>query len=113
MLEGMEDTELEAYLEENSRIVPLFEIDVLETANENVSKIAPNGEEYEPDPEYMLELSKAREAFKRETRISRRVTTSTMEEINVGSADAPRLLAIAKDLIPTEKITMTDLLRGV
>ena len=28
MLEGLEDEELERYLDENSRIVPLFEIDV-------------------------------------------------------------------------------------
>ena len=32
MLEGMDDAELEAYLEEHPRIVPLFEIGVIETA---------------------------------------------------------------------------------
>ena len=43
--------------------------------------------------------------------ISRRVTTSTLEEINVGSAEAPRLLTIAKDLMRSEKMAMTNLLR--
>ena len=33
-----------------------------------------------------------------------------MGEINVGSIKAPRLLAIAKELMPTEKFAMTDLL---
>ena len=31
MLEGIEDTKLEAYLEEHLRIIPLFEIEVIET----------------------------------------------------------------------------------
>ena len=39
------------------------------------------------------------------------VTTSTLEEINVGSAEAPRLLTIAKDLTPNEKMAMTELLQ--
>ena len=65
MLKGLGDTELEAYPDQTPRIVPLFEIDVLETANEYVPTISPNREEYEPDPESVLELSKAREAFER------------------------------------------------
>ena len=111
MLEGLEDKELEAYLDENLRIVPLFEIDVLETANEYIPTSASNEDDYEPDPELVLELRKAREAFEREMEISRRVTTSTLEEINVGSAEAPRLLTIAKVLTPSKKMAMTDLLR--
>ena len=31
MLEGLDDTELEVYLDDNPRIVLLFEIDVMET----------------------------------------------------------------------------------
>ena len=34
MLEGLDDTELEAYLDENPRIISLFEIDVLEAVSE-------------------------------------------------------------------------------
>ena len=30
MMEGLEDKEIEQYLEENPRIIPLFEIDVVE-----------------------------------------------------------------------------------
>ena len=89
MLEGLEDTELEAYLDKNLRIVPLFEIEILETANEYVPTIASNGEEYEPDPKSVLDLRKAPEAFEKEMEISQRVITSTMENINVGSVEAP------------------------
>ena len=65
MLEGLEDKELEAYLDENLRIVPLFEIDVLETASEYIPMSAPNEDDYEPYPKSVLELSKAWEAFER------------------------------------------------
>ena len=34
-----------------------------------------------------------------------------MEEINVGTTEVPRLLSIAKDLMPNEKTAMTELLR--
>ena len=57
MLEGLEDRELEAYLDENLRIIPLFEIDVLETASEYGPTRALKEDEYEPDPESMLVLS--------------------------------------------------------
>ena len=72
MLEGLDDTELEAYLDENPWIIPLFKIDVLEAATE----YAPTStlqEEYEPNPGSMLELSRAREAFEKEMEISQRV----------------------------------------
>ena len=59
MFEGPDDMELETYLDENPRIVPLFEIDVLETASEQISTSAPNNDDYRPDPESVLELSKA------------------------------------------------------
>ena len=50
MLEGLEDTELEAYLHENPQIIPLFEIDVLEAASEYAPTSTPQEEEYEPNP---------------------------------------------------------------
>ena len=55
-------------------------------------------------------LVKARDVFERKMEISRGVTTSTMEEINVGTMEAPWPLLIAKDLTPTEKVAMIDLL---
>ena len=59
----------------------------------------------------MLELSRERKAFEREMKISQRVTTSVLEDINVGSIEAPRLLSISKDLMPSEKTAMTELLQ--
>ena len=111
MLEGVDDTELEAYLDENPQIIPLFEIDVLETATVYVPKSMLQEEAYEPDLKAMLELSRARKAFVKEIKISRRVTASTLEKINIRTTVMPWLLSIANDLMPSEKTAMTELLR--
>ena len=68
MLEGL--TELEAYLDDNPWIVPLFEIDIMETVVEYAPTSTLQEEEYEPDPKSIIELSRAREVFE----ISCRVT---------------------------------------
>ena len=59
ILEGVDDMELEAYLEEHPRIIPQFEIDVIETTHTHTSF---QEEAYEPDPAFVEELSRAREA---------------------------------------------------
>ena len=43
--------------------------------------------------------------------ISRRVTASALEEINVGTFEVPRRLSIAKNLTPPERVAMIDLLQ--
>ena len=63
MLEGLEDMELKAYLAENPWIIQLFKINVLETASEYGPTSALKEDDYEPDPESMVELSRACEAF--------------------------------------------------
>ena len=70
MLEGLEETELEAYLDENPRIIPLFEINVLETAAEYAPTGTLQEEERKHDPKSISELSRAREAFEKEVEIS-------------------------------------------
>ena len=71
MLEGLEDEELERYLDENPRIVPLFEIDVGGTTDSYTSPIESTGHDDEPGKEAIAELQRAQEAFEREMEISR------------------------------------------
>ena len=108
MLEGGDDMELEAYLEEHLRIIPLFEIDVIETATDYATAVWE--EAYEPYPVSIMELSRAREAFEREMEISQRVMASALEEINIETASDPRLLSIAKELLPAQWAAMITLL---
>ena len=110
MLEGVEDAELEAYLEDHPRIIPLFEINIIQTAADYATQATSLEEAYEPDPASIMELSRAREAFEREMEISRRVTASALEEVNIGTTAEPRLLSIAKELLPDQKKAMMALL---
>ena len=52
MLEGLEDEDLEWYLDENPRIVPLFEINVVGTSETYTSPVANE----EPSEESIAEL---------------------------------------------------------
>ena len=67
-------------------------------------------EDYELEPTSVEELSRAWEAFEKEMEISRRVTASALEEINIGTTSDPRLLSIAKELLPDQKKAMVTLL---
>ena len=58
-----------------------------------------------------MELSRAREAFEKEMEISRRVTASALEDVNIGTTSEPRLLSITKELAPDQKQAMIALLR--
>ena len=89
MMEGLEDNEIEQYLEENPKIIPLFEIDVVEIitpyiSNENI------GTEEQPqqeDPKSLKELQYQQEAMEQEMKVSQKVKTSTLEELNLAGED--------------------------
>ena len=110
MLEGVDDRELEAYMEEHPRIIPLFEIDVMEVAADYATHKSTQEDAYEPDPASLIEFHKAQEALEKEMEISRRVKTAALEEINVGTPTDLRLLSIAKELSPNQKERMVALL---
>ena len=75
MLDGSADKEVNRYLEENPKLVKLFEVDVIEIVSpylvENTNNT--NTDLGEPDLKAIVELPYAQEAFKREMEISRRV----------------------------------------
>ena len=108
MLEGLE--ELERYLDENPRIVPLFEIDIDEIAESYVSPIETTGHNDEPGEEVIEELQRAQEAFKREMEISRQVAATELEEVNMGTTGNPNTISIAKNLPPSTRTKMIALL---
>ena len=62
------------------------------------------------DSEAIRELHNAQEALEREMAISQCVKASTLEEVNLGSTSKPRLVQIAKEMVPKEKMTMVELL---
>ena len=98
MVEGLDDEELENYLDKNPWIVPLFEIDVIETAETYTTPATTVEQDCEPNEEALIELRRVHDAFDREMEISRRVVATVLGEINVGSLEAPQALLTAKDL---------------
>ena len=109
MLEGLADEEVDQYLQENPKIVPLFEIDVAEAVAPYIMQ--PEDADEEPDKEAIRELRQAQEALEKELAVSQRVKASQLEEVNLGTAEDARPVHIAKEMTPERKTAMITLLK--
>ena len=109
MLEGLADEEVDQYLQENPKIVPLFEIDVAEAVSPYI--LQPEENDEEPDKEVILELRLAQEALEREMAVSQRIKASQLEEVNLGTTEDARPVHIAKEMTPDNKTAMITLLK--
>ena len=85
MLEGLADEEVDRYLEEHPKIVPLFVVDITEVVIPYVTN--QEKESDEPDQEEIRELRQAQESLEREMTISKRVKASQLEEVDLGTND--------------------------
>ena len=108
MLDGLTKEEMDHFLEENPMIIPLFEIDIISaiglppTEDVTEDSLPP----YEPYPTTIVELRHARDALERELAISQRVKASTLESLNLGSDENPRMLKIANNLPTDERFAL-------
>ena len=59
MLEELNAEEMENYLEENPRIVPKFDIDVIETVGAYTMPAIAGDDNYKPDTDALIELRRA------------------------------------------------------
>ena len=109
MLEGLADEEVDQYLEENLKIVSLFEIDVAEVVSPYITQSDDAGEE--PDREAIRELWQAQEALERKMAVSQCVKASKLEEVNLGTGEDARPVHIAKQMSPESKTAMMTLLK--
>ena len=66
MLEGLPDEEVDRYLEEHPKIVPLFEVDITAAVRPYIT----SPESDEPDQEAIRELRQAQESLEKEMTIS-------------------------------------------
>ena len=83
MLEGLLDEEVDRYLEEHPKIMPVFEFDITEAVGPYVMSL---GKELdEPDQEAIRELCQAQESLEKEMTISQRVKASLLEEVDLGT----------------------------
>ena len=108
MLEGLADEEVDRYLEEHPKIVPLFEVDITEAVIPYVTN--QEKESDEPDQEAIRELHQAQESLEREMTILQRVKASQLEEVDLGTEEKPRPVNVAKEMPKDEKKAMVELL---
>ena len=109
MLEGLEDEELERYLDENPWIMPILEIDVGGTMETYASVVDTATRDEEPSEEVIAELPRAHDTFEHEMELLRCIRATALEEINVGTTEAPRALSLTKDLPPMTRLRKEQL----
>ena len=79
MLDALADEEVDGYLEENPRLVPLFEVDVEEAVSPYIVQTEDAGEE--PNKNAIRELRQAQETWEREMVVSVKNSTTTEKEL--------------------------------
>ena len=88
MFEGLAEEEVDQYLQENAKIVPLFEINVAKAVSPYIVQMDEVDEEL--DKEAIRELRQAQEALEKEMTVSQRVKASQLEEVNLGTEEDAR-----------------------
>ena len=107
-MDGLGDEEVDRYLEEHPKIVPLFEVDITEAMTPYVTN--QEKESDEPDQEAIRELRQAQESLEREMTISQRVKASQLKEVDLGTNNKPRPLNVSKEMPRDEKKAMVEIL---
>ena len=104
MLEGLDQAKEDKYFEENPKIIPLFEVDIMQTLTPYIDE-DDKGEEVPLDDKTLRELRLQHESLEREMQVSQRVQASALQELNLADIDAePRTILIAKDMEWTQPI---------
>ena len=108
MMEGLDEEEESQYFNDNQKIIPLFEVDILQALTPYVD----SHEEVPIDEQTMKEIRMQQEATDKEMKVSQRVQASALEEIDLaGVEDGERkTVLIARDLAENDKRTLTTLL---
>ena len=110
-MEGLNDGEENQYFEDNPKIIPLFEIDVVEVLTPYLGD--DDKEADDPiDDKTIMESRHQHEAMEREMQVSQHVHTSVLEQLNLVDNDTePKTMLIAKEMQSTDKTRLTEILR--
>ena len=107
-MDGLADEQVDRYLEEHPKIVPLFEVDITEAV---IPYVTNQGKESDkPDQEVIREFRQAQEALEREMTISQRLKAYLFEEVDLGTNEKPTPVNMAKEMPRDEKKVMVELL---
>ena len=87
MMEGLDDVEEDQYFDDNPKIIPLFEVDIIKALTPCFGE-DDKEEEIQVDDKTLKELHLRQEAMEREMQVSQRVHASALEELNRADIDA-------------------------
>ena len=91
MLDGLSDDEVNQYLEEHPKVVPLFEVDIVEVVTPYITHREDKFDE--PDWDVIRELQQTQESLEHEMAVSQRMKASQLEEVDLGTSEAPKLVS--------------------
>ena len=111
MMEGLDETEEHHYFQDNPKIIPLFEVDILHAltpyVKDHLDTILVNDQT-------LKEIRLQQEATEKELQVSQRVQASSLEELNLVEEESgmlPKTILIAKEMLNEEKQRLKDLLK--
>ena len=96
MMEGLDETEENHYFNDNLKIIPLFEVDILQALT---SYVEDKHNDIPIDDQTMKEIHLQQEATEKEMQVSQRVQASALAELNLadeGKGLEPKTILIAK-----------------
>ena len=93
--------EEDQYFTDTPKIIPLFEVDILQTLT---TYIEDKKSEIPVDEQTLKELRLQQEATEMEMKLSQRVHASALQELNLADTNAtPRTILIAKEMLSNDK----------
>ena len=111
MMEGLDETEEKHYFNENLKIIPLFEMDILQALTPYVED---QRDTVPIDGQTIKESRLQQEACEKEMLVSQRVQASSLEELNLSEEESrmqPKAMLIAKEKLYDDKQRLKNLLK--
>ena len=110
MMEGLDEAEEDQYFEDNPKIIPLFEVNIIQTLTSYMGE-EDKEEKIHVDEKTLKELRLQQEATERDMQVSQRVQASALEKLNLADTNTePKIILRDKEMESTDKANMIDLL---
>ena len=111
MMEGLDEAEEDQYFEDNPKIIPLFEVNIIQTLTSYMGE-EDKEEKIHVDEKTLKELRLQQEATERDMQVSQRVQASALEKLNLADTNVEsKIILIAIEMESTDNAKMTNLLR--
>ena len=110
-MEVLDETEEKCYFNDNPKIIPLFEVDIVHALTPYIEEQL---DTVSVDEQTLKESWLQQEAWEKEMLVSQRVEASSLEELNLAEDDSesqPKAILIAKEMRYEDKQKWKNLLK--